>query len=324
MLISIIFPMFNEENNVDELFDRIYLNIKNLSSKWEIIAINNGSVDKTAQRLDKIIRDSKSKKFPYNDLKINVITLTRNFGYDNAILTGIEKCKGDYVIIMDGDLQDPPEEIPRFLNKIKEGYDIVYGIRNKRTESIPIKIFISIYYFIWSRISIIKFPKNAGNFCVLSRIVVNEINSLTEVNQYFRGIRAWFGYKSCGLIYERKIRKNGNSKFSFLNYFIYGIEGITSFSTVPIRFLTILGFFGIILSFFIILLIIIQKFLSIFYPSLYTYYIMPGWTSLMILTIISLSINLIGLGIIGEYIARILEEVKKRPKAVIKSLKTNK
>ena len=323
MLVTIIFPMFNEASNVEELFNRIFLIVKDQKFKWEIIAIDNGSQDNTSEKLEKIIKKYKRTHKKYQNLKIEIITLTRNFGYDNAILTGIEQSSGDYVTIMDGDLQDPPEEIPRFLAKIQEGYDIVYGIRNKRTESGLIKLFIKLFYFLWSKSSIIKFPKNAGNFCILSKKIINDINSLTEVNKYFRGVRAWFGYNSYGLIYERDIRKTGKSKFSFINYLIYGIEGITSFSTLPIRFLTVLGLFGLTLSFFSILFIIFQKILLTFYPSIIDFEILSGWTSLIILIIIGISINLIALGIIGEYVARILEEIKKRPRTVIYSSKTN-
>ncbi len=316
MLTSIVFPMYNEDENVEPLFNRLSKLTKSVDFDIEIIAVNNGSSDQTQEKLDNIVDDTTTASASL-DCKVKIISLTRNFGYDNAILTGLEHAEGDYIVIMDGDLQDPPEEIPRFVEKAEQGFEIVYGLRNKRTENFMIRIFIKIFYFWWSKVSGYGFPKNAGNFCVISNRVAKSINSLKENNKYFRGVRAWFGYSSLGLEYNRTHRSGGTSKFSFASYLIYGIEGITSFSTAPVRMLTLLGIAGIFLSFIGFVIILFHKLFLVFYPNLFSYEIAAGWTSLFLLIIILISVNLLGLGLIGEYIARIYEETKGRPRVVV-------
>ncbi len=320
MLTSIVFPMYNEEENVEPLFNRLLELSKSIDFDIEIIAVNNGSFDQTQDKLDSIVSASESENVPSLECKIKVISLTRNFGYDNAILTGLEHAEGDYIAIMDGDLQDPPEEIPKFIEKIKQGYEIVYGLRNKRTENFIIRIFIRLFYFWWSKVSGYGFPKNAGNFCVISSRVAKSINSLKETNKYFRGVRAWFGYSSLGLEYNRVHRSGGTSKFSFASYLVYGIEGITAFSTAPIRMLTLVGIGGIALSFIGFIIILFHKLFVVFYPNIFNTEIAAGWTSLFLLIIILISVNLLGLGLIGEYIARIYEETKGRPRVVVNKI----
>ena len=325
MLISIVFPMYNEQENVKPLFDRMSKVLATIKEEeeYEIIVINNGSSDNTYEELIKILEASKGGGTGFSEWDIKILTFTRNFGYDNAILTGLEHANGNYIFVMDGDLQDPPEEIPRFLDKVREGYEIVYGLRNKRTESRLIKIFISIFYYWWSRINKYEFPKNAGNFCVITKKVADNINSLRETSKYFRGVRAWLGYNAVGLEYERVERERGVSKFSFISYLNYGIVGITAFSTTPIRMLTISGIIGILISIFGFLVILFQKLFIVFFPSVLNYDIAAGWTSIGLLIMVSISINLLGLGLLGEYIARIFEEIKARPKAILERIDKN-
>jgi len=318
MKLSIIFPMYNESENVSELFSRIYKTVNNLKFTIEILAINNGSYDDTLIELKKIMKFSK-----YKNWEINTISFSRNFGYDNALLSGLEHSSGNYVFIMDGDLQDPPEEIPRFLNKIQEGYEIVYGLRRKRTETFIIKFFIKIFYYLWNKLTKENFPKDAGNFCVMSKKVVNEINKINETNKYFRGIRAWVGFRSTGLEYQRVDRSFGTSKFSFMTYLFYGVEGITAFSTTPLRLLTIFGIIGLLISIISGSVIFTVKVLSIYFPATVAYNIATGWTTLSLLILLSISINFLGLGILGEYIGKIYDETKMRPKYIIDKIEKN-
>ena len=318
MKLSIIFPMYNEEENVSELFSRIKQSLKDINCTVEILAINNGSYDNTLKELKRI-----SSLKNYKSWKINIISFSRNFGYDNAIISGLDHSSGDYTFIMDGDLQDPPEEIPRFLKEIQKGFDIVYGLRKKRTETILIRLFIKVFYFFWSKLTKYNFPKDAGNFCVLNKKVVREINKLHETNKYFRGIRAWVGFNPKGLEYVRVDRSHGLSKFTFMSYLFYGLEGITAFSTAPLRLLTIVGIVGLILSLLSGLSIFLIKLFSIFSPDFFEFDIITGWTTLSILILLSISVNFLGLGIMGEYVGRIYDETKKRPKYIIDKIDKN-
>ena len=306
--------MYNEADCVEELLLRLYKTLQTRQESFEIIAIDNGSSDDTANKL-------KSHGVIFEKLEnfssLTIVQLIRNFGYDSAIVTGIEHSSGDKAIIMDGDLQDPPEVIPQFLAKSYEGYDVVYGKREKRTEGFFISLFIKVYYFIWSRINSKTFPDKAGNFGVIDRNVIDLIKALPEREIYFRGIRAWVANNSTGLVYARQQRTKGKTKFSFLKYIIYGINGITSFTIFPIRAMTITGIIGILVSFLLGLIIIISKIQSVFGVERANN-IAPGWSSLALLILISISLNLFCLGVIGEYIGKIYEEVKKRPRVVVR------
>ncbi len=314
MKISIIFPMYNEADCVEELLLRLYKILQTRQESFEIIAIDNGSSDDTAARL-------KSHGVIFEKLEnfssLKIVQLIRNFGYDSAVITGIEHSSGDKAIIMDGDLQDPPEVIPHFLAKSYEGYDVVYGKREKRTEGFFISLFIKVYYFIWSRIYSKTFPDKAGNFGVIDRNVIDLIKALPEREMYFRGIRAWVANNSIGLVYARNQRTKGKTKFSFLKYVIYGINGITSFTVFPIRAITVTGILGICFSFFLSLTIIfskIQSFFGVTQDSIRA----SGWSSLTLLVLVSISLNLFCLGVIGEYVGKIYAEVKGRPRVVVR------
>ena len=238
--------MYNEADCVEELLTRLYKIIETRQELFEIIAIDNGSSDDTTARL-------KSNGVIFEKLEnftsLKIVQLTRNFGYDNAVVTGIEHSTGDKAVVMDGDLQDPPEVIPRFLAKSDEGYDVVYGKREQRTEGFFIKLFIKFFYIIWSNINKKTFPNKAGNFGVINKKVIESIKSLPEREMYFRGIRAWVSDHSTGLVYVRNPRTKGKTKFSFLKYLIYGIDGIASFTVFPIRAITVTGIIGILISF---------------------------------------------------------------------------
>jgi dolichol-phosphate mannosyltransferase len=306
--------MYNEADCVEELLLRLYKILETRQELFEIIAIDNGSSDDTAAIL-------KSHGVIFEKLEnfssLKIIQLIRNFGYDSAVITGIEHSSGDKAVIMDGDLQDPPEVIPHFLAKSYEGYDVVYGKREKRTEGFFISLFIKIYYFIWSRIYSKTFPDKGGNFGVIDRNVIDLIKSLPEREIYFRGLRAWVASNSIGLVYTRHKRTKGKTKFSFLKYVIYGINGITSFTVFPIRAMTITGIIGIFISFLLGFIITISKIQNVLGVDP-TNSIAPGWSSLALLILISISLNLFCLGVIGEYVGRIYQEVKGRPRVVVR------
>ena len=308
---SIVIPAYNEQENVGPLLERLERVMVNLVGTYEIVIVDNGSFDGTPIILEELATTHQS---------LVIVTLSRNFGYEGAIVAGLEYTRGDWVVIMDGDQQDPPEIIPEFIQKAKEGYSIVYGIRNKRTEGWFLAFQMKLFYRIWKRVANINVPKNAGNFCIMSRNIVDILNGMPEKNKFIRGLRAWTGYPSSGIVYQRDERKLGETKFSFYSYADNALNAITSFSTVPLRVFTYLGVFGMIACFMFGFYIISIRILYIIGIRIVDFKYAGGWAtqSLLILTLIS--INLFGLGILGEYIGRILEEVKNRPNALIRKV----
>ena len=223
--ISIIIPAYNEAGNLTPLVKRIEGVMAGVKGAYEVIIVDNGSSDSSAFVLNDLLRNHSS---------LVVLTLSRNFGYDGAIMAGLENALGKRLLIMDGDQQDPPEEIPRFISKMDEGFDIVYGIRKKRTEGWLKSIMLKSFYRIWQKVSEIEVPKDAGNFGIFSRDVLNIIKSMPERNKFFRGLRAWTGYPSTGLVYKRVERPVGETKFSFFSQMNAALNGITAFSIILI------------------------------------------------------------------------------------------
>jgi dolichol-phosphate mannosyltransferase len=308
---SVVIPAYNEQGNIKPLLERIEKVMAGVEGTYEIVIVDNGSIDGTPVILDELV-----KKYP----SLVIVTLSRNFGYDGAVTTGLEYAQGSWVIIMDGDQQDPPEVIPEFIEKAREGYSIVYGIRVKRTEGWIIALMMKTFYHIWKRIANIDVPKNAGNFCVMSRDVVEIINRMPERNKFIRGLRAWTGYPSAGIVYHRDERKIGETKFSFFSYLNHALNGITSFSTVPLRVFTYLGIIGLIVCSVFGFYVITIRVLSMIGLNVVSFKYAGGWATLATLIITLISINFIGLGITGEYIGRIFEEVKKRPNFLVRKV----
>lgn len=308
---SLVIPAFNEEENVGPLVERIEKVLSGISCAYEIIIINNGSDDSTPFVLEKLLKTCPS---------LVVLTLTRNFGYDGAIIAGLENARGQKIIIMDGDQQDPPEVLPEFISKSEEGFDIVYGIRSKRTEGWFISAQIKIFYRLMGKIVNFDLPKDAGNFGIMTREVVDIINRMPERNKFIRGLRAWSGLSSSGLVYQRDERTHGHSKFSFFSYFNHALNGITAFSTAPLRLFTYMGIWGISISLLISLFFLVTKIGEMAGVNLLSYKIVTGWTALAILILAGISLNFLGFGIVGEYVGRIFEEVKNRPHYLVRSI----
>jgi polyisoprenyl-phosphate glycosyltransferase len=308
---SLVMPAFNEEGNIGPLIDRIEKVMSNITCTFEIIVVDNGSNDSTPFVLEKLL-----KTCP----RLVVLTLTRNFGYDGAIIAGLESSRGKKVIIMDGDQQDPPEVLPEFISKSEEGFDIVYGIRSKRTEGWFISPQIKIFYFLMRKIVNFDLPKDAGNFSIITREVVDIINRMPERNKFIRGLRAWSGLSSKGLVYQREDRSHGHSKFSFFSYFNHALNGITSFSTVPLRLFTYIGILGIAISLLVSLFFLVTKAGAMVGINLVQYEIVSGWTPLALIMLAGISLNFLGFGIVGEYVGRIFEEVKNRPHYLIRNI----
>jgi len=311
--ISIVIPSYNESKNINEVYRRTVDIIKKINiKKYEIIFIENGSKDNSLELLKKINSEDKSVK---------IISLSRNFGYQSAIAVGLKYSENNYVCVMDGDLQDPPEIISKFIDKIKEGYDVVYGIRSKRKANFINKIFYNLFYEIYSRLSEIDVPKKGGDFCLMNKKVVKNLNNLSEKNLFMRGLRSWVGFKQTGVEYEREERYAGKTNFSFFGATALAIDGFVSFSLIPLRFILITGVLISFLSFAFFLFLISVKILHITGIVDFTSIQLPkGLTYTNSILTLSLGLIMFTLGIIGEYVGRIYFEVKNRPNYIINEI----
>ncbi len=311
--ISIVIPSYNESQNISEVYRRTVEVIKKIGvKKYELIFVENGSKDNSLELLKKINSENKSVK---------VISLSRNFGYQSAIAVGLKYSENDYVCVMDGDLQDPPEIISKFVDKIKEGYDVVYGIRSKRKTNFLNKIFYNLFYEIYSKLSEIDVPKKGGDFCLMSKKVVKSLNSLSEKNLFMRGLRSWVGFKQTGVEYERDVRYAGKTNFSFFGATALALDGFVSFSLIPLRFILITGTVISFLSFLFFLFLFLVKILHVFgFLDLSALQLPQGLTFTNSILTLSLGLVMFTLGIIGEYVGRIYFEVKNRPNYVINEI----
>ena len=311
--LSIVIPSYNESQNINQIYKRSIDVIEKLKiKKYELIFVENGSKDNSLEILKKINSENKSVK---------IISLSRNFGYQSAIAVGLKYAESDYICVMDGDLQDPPEIILKFISKIQEGYDVVYGVRSKRKGSFVKNIFYNLFYEIYSKLSEIDVPKKGGDFCIMNKKVVKNLNSLSEKNLFIRGLRSWVGFKQIGVGYERDERYAGKTNFSFFSATALALDGFVSFSLIPLRFILITGTIISFLSFLFFLFLISVKILSIFNIYDFTYLQLPkGLTFTNSVLTLSLGLVMFTLGIIGEYVGRIYFEVKNRPNYVINEI----
>lgn len=297
--LSIIIPVFNEEKNIPVLYARLKKVIDKIAVSHEIIFVNDGSTDGSLSQISSLRRVDK---------KVKVLSFSRNFGHMPAIDAGLKHASGEKVVLMDADLQDPPEIIEKLWQKSKEGYDVVFGIKEKRKENIVRRALFKIFYRILNQISPYKMPFDAGTFSLIDRRIVDILSTLPEKNKYLSGLRSWAGFKQTGVIYERGKRYAGNPA-SLRRLTKLALDGMISFSYLPLRFASFLGFVCAVLSIFAIITVIV---LRVFFG-----WGLAGWASTMTAILLFSGIQLITLGIIGEYLARIYDEVKSRPEYII-------
>lgn len=301
---SIVIPVLNEEKVLNELYQRLTKVMTDIGESYEIIFINDGSTDNSLKIM---------KQLQTHDKRIKIIDFSRNFGHQIAITAGIDFTSGDAVITIDADLQDPPEVIPNLIKKWKEGYEVIYGIREKRKgENFFKKITALIFYRLINKMTMINMPPDSGDFRLIDKKVVNNLKNIRENNRYVRGLTYWIGFKQIGVPYERDKRFAGKSKYPIKKLFKLAYDAIFSFSNFPLKIATYFGFIVSFLSFLYLIYALIIK--------LFTNSVIHGWTSLMISILFLGGVQLICLGIIGEYIARINDEVKKRPLYIIKEI----
>ena len=298
--ISIVIASYNEEKNILPLYNRIVKTFKDIPYDYEIIYIENGSTDNSLQIF---------KKLTKKDKKVKVIVFSRNYGSQMAFQAGMDYATGDGVVFMDGDLQDPPEIIPKFIEKWEEGYEVVYGIRVKRRETLFRRIAYRIFYIIFKRLAYINIPLNAGDFSLVDRRLIEIIKKMPERDRYIRGLRAFVGFKQIGVPYIREKRYAGKSTNSLWDNIRWAYKAIFSFSYKPVEFVSFLALGSFVLAVISIINYILVYFIKHDAPH--------GFTTLIVVILFFSSIQLLSLSIIAEYIGRIFEEVKMRPKYLI-------
>ena len=294
---SVVIPIYNEEEVLRVCYTRLKEVMDKSEGLYELIFVNDGSHDSSLQILKDICK---------NDKNIRVISLSRNFGHQNAITAGMDYAKGNAVVVIDADLQDPPEVILQMIDKWKEGYHVVYGKRKKREgETFFKKVSAKIYYRLLSRLTNVDIPVDTGDFRLIDRAVCDNLKNLEEKNRYIRGLVSWVGFNQTYIEYDRAERYAGETKYPLKKMIKFGVDGITSFSYKPLKFAANIGF-----------LISIGSFLNIiyiFYQSLVLDTTVEGWASTMSVILFTQGIVLMMLGLMGEYIGRIFQEVKGRP-----------
>lgn len=303
-LVSIVIPIYFEEQVVRELYNRLKQVLADIGShyRYEIIFVNDGSKDRSLKILHELhLKDS----------TVRIIDFSRNFGHQIAITAGIDNAAGDAVIVMDGDLQDPPEVIIDMIAKWEEGYKVVYGVRSVRKGDSTFKLVTAkLFYIIINKLSDVKLPLDAGDFRLMDRVVVNALTSMREQNRYIRGMVSWVGFPQCGLHYERDARYAGKTKYTLKKMIKFALDGIISFSDKPLHYSNQFGLLITTLSFLLALWVIINK---IIHPSLS----IQGWTSILVVILFLGGIQLISVGILGEYIGRLMREIKDRPLYIV-------
>jgi glycosyltransferase involved in cell wall biosynthesis len=302
-LLSVVVPCYRDELNIPELIRRLRDVLNRVHPNYEIIYVNDCSPDNSAEVLNRLAQQSP---------EITVIHHSRNFGKMGAIDSGFRQALGQYVVFMDGDLQDPPELIEQFLEKRKQGFLVVFGRAINRKDPVHIVFMRNCFYWIWTKIANFKLPQNAGDFCLLDRSVVDIVNAFPEKDRFFRGLRAWVGFPQTAVEFERPERFAGTSTQSLFSYFGWASAAITSFSYWPLRMISFLALGSVGLLFFFMATILILALTGSPVPR--------GYVSMSGLVIFSGTLNLICLAVISEYLMRLFIEMKKRPSFVVKDI----
>lgn len=302
-MISIVAPVFNEEQILPDFFSRLVKAAEGWEESYEVILVDDGSTDGSWDTI---------RVFHARDPRWKAIRLGRNFGHQSAISAGLAFAHGDCVVVMDSDLQDPPEQIARFIEQWKEGHHVVYAIRHRRKESIFKRLCYKAFYRIQAALSYVPVPLDAGDFCLMDRKVVDLLNAMPEKNRFVRGLRAWVGFKQTGIPYDRPTRPAGEVKYTYGKLLALAMDGITSFTVVPLRLATIVGFIVSSLSFLAGVFYLLTRLFHEFFASL-NFPVVPGFATIIIAVFFLGGVQLVFLGIIGEYLGRIYEEVKARP-----------
>ena len=298
--IGVVTPIYNEQECLPHLRTRLGKVLDGLNCPYDVYLVDDGSTDRTATII---------QGYADEDSRWHGIFLARNFGHQAAITAGLRIAAGDVIVVMDGDMQDEPEHIPAMLERWRNGYDTVYAIRGKRKENVFRRLAYWLFYRLVNRMSGERVPVDAGDFCLMSRQVVDAVNALPENNRFVRGLRAWVGFRQTGIIVERNSRAAGKSKYSMAKLFGLAFDGLLDFSWAPLRAVSIAGFLSIVAAFGYLAVIVAMR--------LNGRIDVAGWTTVVFLVIWFGGMILLSLGVIGEYLGRTYAEVKGRPSYIV-------
>ncbi len=300
---SIVIPLYNEEENVPELVNRLSRLVDEAPYAIEFVFVDDGSSDRTVEELKNLVATTAGR----------IVVLSRNFGHQTAVTAGLEHARGAAgALIIDGDLQDPPELLLPMIERMKEGYDVIYAVRRNRKESIGKRALYFIYYRLLKTMSDTMIPVDAGDFALLSRRVVDILNAMPEESRFLRGMRAWVGFRQVGYEYDRSERAHGESKYTFRRLFKLAYDGIFNFSTAPVRLIRILGGVSMAGAGLYLFSVLLKKLIYGTVPE--------GFTALFAAIVLFSGVILFSLSVLGEYIIRIFFEVKGRPKYIVSEL----
>jgi len=306
-MLSAIIACYRDELAIPIMYERLCRVFQKIGVDYEIIFVNDGSPDNTEKVLQELVN---------KDTHVIGINHSRNFSSQMAFTSGMNIANGEAVILLDGDLQDPPEIIEKFYEKWQEGFDVVYGIRVKREAPVYMQIGYKLFYRVFHKLSYIKIPTDAGDFSLIDRKVVEALKLLPERDRFLRGLRAWVGFRQTGVPYVRPERMFGKTTNNLLKNLGWAAKGIFSFSYVPLQIITLLSTFVFLVSLLGVILQIISYFLLPGTPR--------GTTTILIVVLFIGAIQLLGISVLGQYIAKIFEEVKQRPQYIVKSIFRNK
>lgn len=300
--ISIVAPLYNESESFPHLIERLTKLMDSLTVRVEVVLIDDGSRDNTALQM---------RQIALTDSRYHCVFLSRNHGHQLALTAGLANARGtEALFVIDGDLQDPPELLPDFYQKMQEGYDVVYAIRRKRKENIIKRTGYFLFYRLLKSISYVDIPLDSGDFALISRRVADVLNQMPEESRFLRGMRSWIGFKQTGFEYERSERVAGESKYTFKQLFRLAYNGIFNFSEFPISFMTRAGGISIAIALIYFVVVLAKK---LFYAD-----VIEGFTALLFVIILFSGVQLMALGIIGEYVLRIFFQSKGRPLFIVK------
>jgi dolichol-phosphate mannosyltransferase len=293
--------MLNEEAVLPALYERVTRVMEGVGERFELVFVDDGSTDGTLDLLRALAR---------SDPRVRVLSFSRNFGHQAAVTAGLRAARAAAVIVMDGDLQDPPEVIPQLVARWHEGYEVAYAVRRQRKEGWLKRHAYDLFYRVLRAIAYVQVPVDAGDFALMDRRVVDVLNAMPERNRFVRGIRAWVGYRQVGVEYERAARTRGESKYSLGRLVLLALDGLISYSYAPLRLVANVGFLISSSAFLLIAYLVASKLLH--------GVAVAGWTSTAAIILFLGGIQLVALGVIGEYVGRIFDEVKQRPDYIVR------
>lgn len=299
--LSVVVPIYNEAAIVDRFVQLLAPALDVSGTLWEVVFVDDGSTDTSFDRL---------RAAHTRDPRLKVLRLSRNFGHQTAISAGLEHATGDAVVIMDGDLQDPPDVVPQLVGRWREGWDVVFAVRRTRQESWPKRVAYQLFYRLLRLLARLDIPLDAGDFCLMDRSVARVVVAMREQNRFVRGLRTWAGFNQTAFPYDRDARAGGEPKYTLQKLMQLALDGIIGFSYFPLRVGTLLGIGAAAASFFGIVFVL--------YLRLFTTRSIPGFASTAIIILFLGGVQLFTLGLVGEYVGRIYDEVRRRPLFVVR------